>query len=91
MKEYKKVVKSYETEEISKCICDKCGKECEKIESETYTDDKRTLLEIKPYYAGDEHIYLDLCPDCTRELLKWFPKNEKIDNLIDTLDIWEND
>lgn len=91
MKEYKKIIKSYETEEISKCTCDKCGIECEKIITDTYVNDKRTFLQIQPQYTGDEHISLDLCPKCTRELLAWFPMNEKIKDLIFEIDIWEND
>ena len=91
MKEYKKVTKTYQTDEISKCICDKCGKECENIHHDTYDEDKRTLLKIQTYYAGDDgYIYLDLCPECTRKLLNWFPKNEEIEDFKDTLDIWEN-
>lgn len=91
MREYKKVTKSYETNEISKCICDKCGVECAKTITDLYDDDRRTLLQIQPQYSGDNHISLDLCPKCTRELLAWFPKNEEIDDLIDTLDMWESD
>lgn len=91
MREYKKVTKSYETKEISKCVCDKCGKECEKVIYDTYDSDKRTYVEIRPQYAGDDgRACLDLCPECTRELLDWFPKNEEIINLKETLDIWED-
>lgn len=92
MREYKTVTKTYETEEISKCICDKCGKVCKKIEHDSYTDDKRTLVKIMPQYAGDnDNICLDLCPDCTKKLLDWFSKNEDIEDLKSTLDIWEDD
>jgi hypothetical protein len=91
MREYKRVIKIYEDNEISKCICDKCGKECVKEKVEDYTVDKRTLITIYPQYTGDNSIALDLCPECTRELLNWFPKNDEVEDFKETLDMWEED
>lgn len=93
MREYKKVKKTYDTEEIFRCICDKCGKECVITKQDgTHDISKRTILEINPQYAGEDgHVHLDLCPECTRKLLDWFPKNEAIEDFIDTLNIWEED
>lgn len=90
MREYKKVTKTYTAREISKCVCDKCGEVCEIIDFGTHIEEKRTLIEISPQYVGDDsNISLDLCPKCTRELLNWFPKNEKIDDLIFDLNCYE--
>ena len=61
MREYEKVIKTYETKGLSKCTCDKCGNDCELIRPETYNSEKVTLLEIRPKYIGDDNnIYLDL-------------------------------
>ena len=91
MREYEKTIATYETTKISKCTCDKCGKLCEAIVEDNYTNDKRTLLHVQPFYSGDSGVKLDLCPNCTRELLAWFPKNEDIEYLISVLDVWEEE
>lgn len=91
MREYEKVIKSYQTDKLSKCTCDKCGGICDYIKTEDYECDKSTNVRINPYYTGDEDIYFDLCPSCTRELLTWFPKTHEVEVFIDTLDIWEED
>lgn len=87
MKEYKKVVQSYETNEISKCICDRCGKECDISDKQ---DQKRTQVQISPQYIVDKRLYRDLCPECTRKLLAWFKQDEDVKDFIETLDICES-
>ncbi len=89
MREYKKISKTYTTDKLSKCTCDKCGIECDYVEDEE--TDKSTNVTIRPYYCGDERIHFDLCPKCTRELLKWFPNTKEVKNFEMTLDIWESD
>ncbi len=91
MRKYRKVTKTYETDEIEECVCDKCGKKCEKVHEDNCDVDKRTYIKIQPMYSGDENICLDLCPECTRKLLDWFHRNEEIEDFKQTLDIWEED
>lgn len=75
MKEYKIITKSYETEEVDKVICDKCGKEImlyheNKEKKERYVD-----INIKTrntYCQMDMSETNQLCNDCARELYKWF-------------------
>jgi len=91
MREYEKVTKSYETQELSKCTCDKCGAICTKTITDDYTSVNNTLLKLQPYYTGDHNITLDLCPKCTRELLAWFPMNDDIEDFLMLLDVWESE
>jgi DNA-directed RNA polymerase subunit RPC12/RpoP len=71
MKEYEKVTKSYETEEVSKVNCDKCGKKIDlKGRKEKYINldfGIRNAVDIdinKPHYQ--------LCNNCARVFWNWF-------------------
>jgi hypothetical protein len=86
LKEYEKVIKTYETEEVKKCTCDKCGKECD---ISNKGEQKRTLVQISPQYIGDNRLYRDLCPECTKELINWFKQDEDTKDFIDVINIWE--
>jgi hypothetical protein len=89
LRKYEKTVKTYETEEIKQCTCDRCGRECQINKDDSYS--KRTLVNIHPMYAGDSNLYRDLCTDCTIDLLDWFKKDEDVEDFIETLNIWEED
>lgn len=91
MREYQTVIKSYESDKLIKCTCDKCGKVCEYKEFENYDSDKSFSIQIKCNYANNEYIYIDLCLECAKQLLNSLPSSEKIEDFKETITIWEED
>lgn len=77
MLEFKTVTKTYQTEEVSRCVCDRCGKECEKKTTTDNEYEMRSLIEINPKYVFEEFAKIDLCPECTEKLLDWLGENCK--------------
>jgi hypothetical protein len=75
MKEYKKITKSYETEEVSKVICDNCGKEINIFDKDTGERERYVDITIKTrntYCQQDESTTNQLCNDCARQIYNWF-------------------
>lgn len=88
MRKYKTVIKT--VSKINECICDKCGKQCTKMRDEDGNlIDYRISINLNYYYSHieEEPLILDLCPDCAKELLDWFPSYSEAREFGNNLDI----
>lgn len=90
MKKYEKITKTYETEKLTKCMCDRCKKEC------NITDKylpKYSNIEINPRWASEISENFQLCPECTRRLLEFFTEvdNKIIEEFKDDMKFWLED
>jgi hypothetical protein len=78
MKKTQKMIKQVESENVLEIICDKCGKPIKSEMGSAYKSDW-FMMTTGDYFGSDcwqgMHRVMDLCEDCSNELIELLKKN----------------